>query len=69
MVALEADSEEYHLDLAAFQHDRSRQNRLSLLGWTILRYAPTHLRLEPHTVTIQIASALGLRVPPTGSYR
>lgn len=69
MVALEADSEEYHLDLAAFRHDRSRQNRLTLLGWTILRYTPTHLRREPRTVTSQIDSALGLRVLPTGFYR
>ncbi|MGZ4694340.1 MAG: DUF559 domain-containing protein [Acidimicrobiales bacterium] len=59
-VALEADSAEYHLDLETFHRDRSRQNWLSLLGWTFLRFTARHLRMERRTVARQIASALGL---------
>lgn len=58
LLAIEADSEHYHLDLHAFTYDRTRQNRLSLLGWTFLRYTPTHLRDEPLSVVAQIRSAL-----------
>ncbi len=58
-VAIEADSEEYHLDLEAFHHDRSRQNHLSLLGWSFLRFTARHLRRERRKVANQIASALG----------
>ncbi len=59
-VALEADSEEYHLDLETFHRDRSRQNWLSLLGWTFLRFTARHLRQERRTVARQIASALSI---------
>jgi predicted transcriptional regulator of viral defense system len=59
-LAVEADSEEYHLDLAAFHHDRERQNRLVLLGWNVLRFTPTHLRRHRRSVAAQIASALAL---------
>ncbi len=60
LVAIEADSEEYHLDLETFHGDRSRQNWLSLLGWRFLRFTARHLRHERRTVARQIATALGL---------
>jgi very-short-patch-repair endonuclease len=60
LLAIEADSEEYHLDLAAFHHDRTRQNRLTLLGWKFLRFTRRHLVDEPHRVARQIQSALDL---------
>jgi hypothetical protein len=60
MVAIEIDSEEYHLDLATFHGDRSRQNWLSVLGWTFLRFTHRHLRHERRHVAGQIASALSL---------
>ena len=60
LVAIEADSEEYHLDLETFHGDRARQNRVSLMGWTFLRYTGRHLRNEPQTVARQIATALGI---------
>jgi hypothetical protein len=63
-LAIEADSEEYHLDLAAFHHDRERQNRLVLLGWNVLRFTPTHLRRQRRSVAAQIASALALPFSP-----
>ena len=59
LVAIEADSEEYHLDLEAFHGDRTRQNWLSLLGWTFLRFTSRHLQQEPRTVAAQIAAAVG----------
>jgi Protein of unknown function (DUF559) len=61
-LALEADSEEYHLDLETFHRDRSRQNHLSVLGWSFLRFTARHLHRERRTVAAQIASALGLRI-------
>jgi hypothetical protein len=60
LVAIEADSEEYHLDLDAFHRDRTRQNWLSLLGWTFLRFTGRHLRHERRNVARQIATALSL---------
>jgi len=60
LVAIEADSEEYHLDLETFHGDRSRQNWLSLLGWTFLRFTARHLRHERRNVAMQIARALNL---------
>jgi Transcriptional regulator, AbiEi antitoxin/Protein of unknown function (DUF559) len=58
-VAIEADSEEYHLDLETFHKDRSRQNWISLLGWSFLRFTARHLRHERRTVAAHIAAALG----------
>lgn len=63
-VAIEADSEEYHLDLPTFHHDRSRQNHLTMLGWTMLRYTGVHLHTQQHLVAHQIAQAIGLRGRP-----
>ncbi len=59
-LAIEADSEEYHLDLEAFHHDRARQNKLSVMGWSFLRFTGRHLRQQPRVVASQIATALGL---------
>jgi very-short-patch-repair endonuclease len=58
MLAIEADSEAYHLDLAQFRHDRSRQNRLSLLGWRFLRFTDHHLLHERPDVAAQVRTAL-----------
>ena len=60
LVAIEADSEEYHLDLETFHGDRARQNRIALMGWTFLRYTGRHLRTQPRMVARQIAAALGI---------
>lgn len=58
MIAIEADSEAYHLDLHQFRYDRTRQNRLSLLGWRFLRFTDTHLVRERVAVAEQIGTAL-----------
>lgn len=57
-LAIEADSEAYHLDLHQFRYDPSRQNRLSLLGWRFLRFTHAHVTRERGDVARQIASAL-----------
>jgi predicted transcriptional regulator of viral defense system len=63
LIAIEADSEKFHLDLSAFHHDRTRQNRLTLLGWSFLRFTDRHLRSESRNVANQVCLALGLRFP------
>ena len=37
-IAIEVDGFAYHSDRARFQRDRSRQNLLVGLGWTVLRF-------------------------------
>ncbi len=37
-VAIEVDGFRWHSDAEAFQRDRTRQNRLVALGWTVLRF-------------------------------
>ena len=37
-LAIEVDGYEFHSSPEAFQHDRTRQNRLVALGWTVLRF-------------------------------
>jgi len=37
-LAVEVDGFEHHSSPYAFQHDRTRQNRLVALGWTVLRF-------------------------------
>jgi very-short-patch-repair endonuclease len=68
-VAIEMDSEEYHLDLEQFHYDRTRQNQLVLLGWRVLRFTERHLRHERLRVAREIASALALDVLPPDSSR
>ena len=37
-IALEVDGMAYHVDVDRFRRDRSRQNELVGLGWTVLRF-------------------------------
>ena len=37
-LAIEVDGFEHHSSPDAFQRDRTRQNRLVALGWTVLRF-------------------------------
>jgi len=59
-VAIEMDSEEFHLDLEQFHRDRERQNRLVLIGWRFLRFTSRHMRRNRLGVARQIASAIGV---------
>jgi very-short-patch-repair endonuclease len=57
-LALEYDGNDPHTRVERFESDRSRQNGLVLLGWTILRYTHRELRDRPHRVIHQIRSFL-----------
>lgn len=56
---IELDGEAYHMDRQAFRHDRSRQNRLELLGWRVLRYTWWDLTEDESRVVAEIRAALG----------
>ena len=56
-LCIEADSEAFHLDLAAFHRDRRRQNALVLAGWTMLRFTWKDMTARPDTVTTQVRVA------------
>lgn len=56
-VAIEVDGWAFHNDRAAFQHDRTRQNRISLNGWKVLRFTWLDLTENPQRVIAEIAAA------------
>ena len=58
LVALELDSRRFHLSVDAFESDRPRQNRLELLGWTVLRYTWAHYTRTPNRLVGEVAEAL-----------
>lgn len=60
-IAIEADSEEHHLALDRFQHDRARQNLLVLDGWLVLRFTWRQVTQEPARVVLEVRRALSLR--------
>jgi very-short-patch-repair endonuclease len=60
-VGIELDSRKHHLTTAAFEHDRSRQNRLELAGWLILRYTWLHYTRTPQQLINDVAAALAAR--------
>ena len=53
-LAVEIDGFEHHSTPEAFQRDRSRQNELVALGWTILRFTWTDVVEHPDRVARQI---------------
>ncbi|HET7489453.1 MAG TPA: DUF559 domain-containing protein [Acidimicrobiales bacterium] len=57
-LAVEVDGYQDHSGLDAFRRDRSRQNRLVLLGWTVLRFTADDVRRRPALVAGQISDAL-----------
>jgi len=57
-LAIEVDGYEHHPSPAAFQHDRTRQNRLVALGWTVLRFTWTDVVKRPDMVAQTIRAAL-----------
>ncbi|WP_333716309.1 endonuclease domain-containing protein [Gordonia sp. (in: high G+C Gram-positive bacteria)] len=50
-LAVEIDGFGCHRDVKAFQHDRTRRNRLVAAGWTVLNYTWADLLERPHQVT------------------
>jgi very-short-patch-repair endonuclease len=57
-LAIEADSEAFHLDLDAFHRDRRKQNALVLAGWTILRFTWADLSTRARDVAGEVCRAL-----------
>lgn len=57
-VAIEIDGWAFHSDQAAFQHDRTRQNRLALQGWQVLRFTWLDLVQHPDLVLAQVRAAI-----------
>ena len=55
-LAVELDGFGPHAD--RFQHDRTRQNRLVLLGWTVLRFTWSDVVERPTYVVAALATAL-----------
>jgi very-short-patch-repair endonuclease len=58
MVAIEIDGWAFHHDQAAFQNDRTRQNRITLSGWQVLRFTWLDLTEHPQRVIAEIVRAL-----------
>jgi very-short-patch-repair endonuclease len=58
MVAVELDGYAFHSDAARFRRDRSRQNQLTELGWTVLRFTWADLTERPAYVATTIANVL-----------
>ncbi len=57
-LAVEVDGFEHHSSPEAFQRDRSRQNRLVALGWTVLRFTWDDLVKRPAMVASTIRDAV-----------
>jgi hypothetical protein len=46
-IAIEVDGMAYHTDVDRFQRDRAKQNALTALGWTVLRFTWADLTQRP----------------------
>jgi very-short-patch-repair endonuclease len=57
-LAIEVDGFEHHSSPAAFQRDRTRQNRLVALGWTVLRFTWADVVEHPRHVAQVIEQAV-----------
>lgn len=58
-LAIEVDGFEHHSSPDAFQRDRTRQNRLVALGWTVLRFTWKDVVSRPDHVARLIQQAIG----------
>jgi very-short-patch-repair endonuclease len=58
-IAIEIDGRAWHSAGDRFQSDRRRQNRLVLLGWTVLRFTWEDLVERSEEVIQQVRIALG----------
>jgi len=58
LLAIEVDGFAHHSSPEAFQRDRTRQNRLVALGWTVLRFTWDDVVNRPAEVARTIADAI-----------
>ena len=67
-LAVEVDGVVAHTSPAVFSSDRSRQNALVRAGWTVLRYTPFEIRVDPAAVVAEIAATIvSLEIAETSS--
>lgn len=59
-VALEMDGFEFHSGRENWERDRSRRNRITALGWSVLHGTWREIRRSPDEILMRIANALGL---------
>lgn len=64
-LALECDGTAFHMSVEQFHRDRERQNRLVLLGWTVLRYTYRDASQRPAWLAEQVLLALASSVRRT----
>jgi hypothetical protein len=57
-IAIEIDGYRWHSSPARKRSDEERQNRLVVLGWTVLRFSATDVRVRPGHVVATVAAAL-----------
>lgn len=57
-LAIEVDGFEFHSTPEAFQRDRTRQNELVALGWTVLRFTWKDITQHPERVATTIRQAI-----------
>ena len=62
-LVVELDGRAYHSDPASFQRDRERQNRLMMLGYTVLRFTWDDVVNRPAELVAQVQAALINAVP------
>ncbi len=60
-VAIEIDGWAFHSSHKDFQQDRSRQNKLALQGWQVLRFTWLDLTQRPQRVLAEINAAISAR--------
>ncbi|MBS9532479.1 DUF559 domain-containing protein [Mycobacterium sp. M1] len=60
-VAIEIDGYAFHSSAADFQNDRTRQNTITLAGWTVLRFTWLDLTENPERVLTEIRRAISAR--------
>lgn len=58
LLAAEIDGREHHNSRAAFEADHRRQNRLVLAGWTVLRFTPGLIDVDPDGVVATVKETL-----------
>ncbi len=59
-LALEIDGYRWHSTPAQKRADETRQNRLTLAGWTVLRFSASIVRRDPRVLTEAVAKALAI---------
>lgn len=58
LIAIELDSEKWHMDPETFQRDRLKQNELQALGWRVYRFTWRQLQDNPASVISALLTAL-----------